>query len=73
MSHFRPLEVHSTDFNYYKHLATEKENDSKMLSNSYNIAIDLRPSIYTSLLSPTALYLEKYLGKKLDASVVTTS
>ena len=49
MSHFWPLEVHSTDF-YSKLLAT------KMLSKTYKVSTDSRPSIISqSLLSPTAL------------------
>lgn len=65
MSHFRPLKVHSTDFNYFKHLATERENDSKMLSKSQNIVIDLRTSIiYTNLLSPTALIIFREISRE---------
>lgn len=66
MSHFWPLEVQSTDFNYSKLLATERKNDSKTLSKSYKIFTDSgHPSIISpSLLSPTALVFFRELFRE---------
>lgn len=59
------LKFITTDFNNSKLLATGRQNDSKVLSKSYKISTDPRPSVIsTSLLSLTALIFFREIVRK---------